>query len=101
MLVSTGMNWTQGLAEERLMQLLRLMNRLLDKHPDSRRRLLAWHTPVMIPVWQQVGRGLLCCECVGLSLVADVAAGEAQRCCGRVAGCSCCLLLCLQARCNE
>jgi hypothetical protein len=44
------------------MQLLRLMNKQLDRHADSRRRMLAWHTPVMIPVWQQVGR-VECSSC--------------------------------------
>jgi phosphatidylinositol kinase/protein kinase (PI-3 family) len=36
------------------MQLLRNMNRLLDKHPQSRRRHLAWHTPIIVPVYPQV-----------------------------------------------
>ena len=38
------------------MQLLRMMNRLLDKNPESRRRQLAWHTPTVVPVWPQVCR---------------------------------------------
>ena len=37
-----------------MMQLLRNMNRLLDKHPQSRRRHLAWHTPIIVPVYPQV-----------------------------------------------
>ena len=36
------------------MQLLRLLNRLLDKHPESRRRHLTFHTPAIVPVWMQV-----------------------------------------------
>jgi hypothetical protein len=36
------------------MQLLRLLNQLLERHPESRRRLLAWHTPIIVPVWPQV-----------------------------------------------
>jgi hypothetical protein len=37
-----------------MMQLMRNMNRLLDKHPQSRRRHLAWHTPIIVPVYPQV-----------------------------------------------
>lgn len=36
------------------MQLLRNMNRLLEQHPQSRRRHLAWHTPIIVPVYPQV-----------------------------------------------
>ncbi|WIA37453.1 hypothetical protein OEZ86_014371 [Tetradesmus obliquus] len=54
MLVQTGQNSTQGAADERMMQLLRLLNRLLERSPESRRRLLAWHTPIIVPVWPQV-----------------------------------------------
>lgn len=50
----TGQNSTQGAADERMMQLLRLLNRLLERSPESRRRLLAWHTPIIVPVWPQV-----------------------------------------------
>jgi transformation/transcription domain-associated protein len=39
-----------------MMQLLRLLNRLLERSPESRRRLLAWHTPIIVPVWPQVCR---------------------------------------------
>ncbi|BDA47386.1 probable transcription-associated protein 1 [Coccomyxa sp. Obi] len=55
-LVQTGQHWsnTSGAADERMMQLLRNMNRLLDKHPQSRRRHLAWHTPIIVPVYPQV-----------------------------------------------
>lgn len=55
MLLQTGQNSTQGAADERMMQLLRLLNRLLERSPESRRRLLAWHTPIIVPVWPQVG----------------------------------------------
>ena len=37
-----------------MMQLLRNMNRLLEQHPQSRRRHLAWHTPIIVPVYPQV-----------------------------------------------
>lgn len=53
-LLQTGQNSTQGAADERMMQLLRLLNRLLERSPESRRRLLAWHTPIIVPVWPQV-----------------------------------------------
>ena len=43
-----------GASDERMMQLLRLLNRLLDKHPESRRRHLTFHTPAIVPVWMQV-----------------------------------------------
>ena len=54
MLVQTGQNNAQGTTDERIIQLLRLSNRLLDAHPQSRQRALAWHTPVIVPVWVQV-----------------------------------------------
>lgn len=43
-----------GASDERMMQLLRLLNRLLDKHPESRRRHLNFYTPAIVPVWMQV-----------------------------------------------
>ena len=36
------------------MQVLRMMNVLLDKHPQSRRRGLSFNTLSIIPVWPQV-----------------------------------------------
>lgn len=54
----TGQNMSQGQADERMMQLLRLLNRLLERTPESRRRALAWYTPIIVPVWPQV------CACV-------------------------------------
>ena len=36
------------------MQLLRMMNKLLDRHPESRQRMLAWSAPTVVPVWPQV-----------------------------------------------
>ncbi len=54
MLVQTGQNNAQGTTDERILQLLRLGNRLLDAHPHSRQRALAWHAPVIVPVWVQV-----------------------------------------------
>lgn len=49
-----GQSTNQGLGEERMMQLLRCLNKLLDRAPESRRRLLNWHTPIIVPVWPQV-----------------------------------------------
>ncbi len=57
MLVQTGQNSSQGMADDRMMQLLRGLNKLLDAHPESRRRCLSWHTPISVPVWPQVGGG--------------------------------------------
>ena len=45
-----------GPSDERMMQLLRQLNRLLDKHPESRRRHLSFHTPAIVPVWTQASR---------------------------------------------
>lgn len=36
-----------------MMQLMRMMNRLLDKAPETRRRHLSFHTPVIVPIWPQ------------------------------------------------
>ncbi|MCL7050221.1 hypothetical protein MKW94_020144 [Papaver nudicaule] len=41
-------------SDERILQLFRLMNRMFDKHKESRRRHLSIHTPIIIPVWSQV-----------------------------------------------
>lgn len=41
-------------SDERMVQLFRVLNRLFDKHKESRRRHLAFHTPIIIPVWPQV-----------------------------------------------
>jgi len=46
--------WYAGSAEERMMQLLRLINGLLEKHPESRSRKLAAHAPIIVPVYSQV-----------------------------------------------
>ena len=53
MLVQTGQNWAQGTTDERIIQLMRLLNKLLATQPQARSRLLAWHTPMIIPVWPQ------------------------------------------------
>ncbi len=37
-----------------MMQLLRLINGLLEKHPESRSRKLAAHAPIIVPVYSQV-----------------------------------------------
>lgn len=51
-LVQTSL--TPNRADERVVQLMRHLNRLLDKHKQSRRRHLQFHTPVVVPVWPQV-----------------------------------------------
>ena len=61
-IVQTGQHWhgSTGSAEERMMQLLRLVNGLLEKHPQSRTRRLAAHAPIIVPVYSQVlNRSLL------------------------------------------
>ena len=40
--------------DEKQVQLLGMMNRLLDRHPKARQRCLAWSTPVVIPLWPNV-----------------------------------------------
>lgn len=52
--VQTGQNSSQGQADERMMQLLRLLNRPLERSPESKRRNLTWYTPIIVPVWPQV-----------------------------------------------
>lgn len=41
-------------SDERILQLFRVMNRMFDKHKESRRRHISIHTPIIIPVWSQV-----------------------------------------------
>jgi len=41
-------------SDERMLQLFRVLNKMFDKHKESRRRHLAIHTPIIIPVWSQV-----------------------------------------------
>ncbi|KAL2497632.1 Phosphatidylinositol 3- and 4-kinase family protein with FAT domain [Abeliophyllum distichum] len=41
-------------SDERILQLFRMMNRMFDKHNESRRRHIYIHTPIIIPVWSQV-----------------------------------------------
>ncbi|XP_042509195.1 transformation/transcription domain-associated protein-like [Macadamia integrifolia] len=41
-------------SDERILQLFRVMNRMFDKHKESRRRHICIHTPTIIPVWSQV-----------------------------------------------
>ncbi|XP_074308594.1 transcription-associated protein 1-like isoform X2 [Silene latifolia] len=41
-------------SDERMLQLFRVMNRMFDKHKESRRRHIYIHTPIIIPVWSQV-----------------------------------------------
>jgi len=62
-------HWYAGSAEERMMQLLRLINGLLEKHPESRSRKLAAHAPIIVPVYSQVQLVLTCIGCrLGQSL---------------------------------
>ncbi|XP_072974683.1 uncharacterized protein [Typha angustifolia] len=41
-------------SDERMLQLFRVLNKMFDKHKESRRRHLTIHTPIIIPVWSQV-----------------------------------------------
>ncbi|KAM3383848.1 hypothetical protein ACQJBY_008479 [Aegilops geniculata] len=41
-------------SDERMLQLFRVLNKMFDKQKESRRRHLAIHTPIIIPVWSQV-----------------------------------------------
>ncbi|KAM7251269.1 hypothetical protein ACFE04_023152 [Oxalis oulophora] len=41
-------------SDERMLQLFRVMNQMFDKHKESRRRHISFHTPIIIPVWSQV-----------------------------------------------
>lgn len=41
-------------SDERMLQLFRVLNKMFDKHKESRQRHLAIHTPIIIPVWSQV-----------------------------------------------
>ena len=41
-------------SDERMVQLFRTMNVHLAKHKESRRRNLAFHAPLIVPVWPQV-----------------------------------------------
>jgi hypothetical protein len=50
-LLQSGQTGGPGHADERLLQLMRLANALLDRQPDSRKRGLAWHAPAIVPVW--------------------------------------------------
>ena len=68
-LTTTGV---AGANDERMAHLMRAMNRLLDRHPQSRRRHLAWHTPAIVPVWPQVPPDtVLCLVCFFAGLQAQ------------------------------
>jgi len=41
-------------SDERILQLFRVMNQMFDKHKESRRRHICFHTPIIIPIWSQV-----------------------------------------------
>lgn len=51
MIIQQHQNWQQASVEERLLQLQRAFNRLLDAHPQSRARALHWYTPAVVPVY--------------------------------------------------
>lgn len=46
-------------SDERILQLFRVLNKMFDKHKESRRRHLLIHTPIIIPVWSQVNVSFL------------------------------------------
>ena len=37
-----------------MMQLLRGLNKQLDKEPESRKRNFVYYTPIIVPIWPQV-----------------------------------------------
>ncbi|XP_078446328.1 phosphatidylinositol 3- and 4-kinase family protein with FAT domain-containing protein isoform X2 [Wolffia australiana] len=41
-------------SDERILQIFRVLNKMFDKHKESRHRNLCIHTPIIIPVWSQV-----------------------------------------------
>lgn len=41
-------------SDERMLHLFRVLNRMFDKHKESRRRHINIYTPIIIPVWSQV-----------------------------------------------
>jgi transformation/transcription domain-associated protein len=43
-------------SDERMLQLFRILNKMFDKDRESRRHHLAINTPIIIPVWSQVGK---------------------------------------------
>ncbi|GAX77356.1 hypothetical protein CEUSTIGMA_g4802.t1 [Chlamydomonas eustigma] len=53
MLVQTGQSWSQSTTDERVVQLMRLFNKMLEAHFQSRAKFLAWHTPIIVSVWNQ------------------------------------------------
>ena len=51
-----------------MMQLLRGLNKQLDKEPESRKRNFVYHTPIIVPIWPQVCtllriQGSICRRC--------------------------------------
>jgi len=50
----TGHWSSTATSDERVLQLLRMYNQLLDRHPESRRRHLKFHTPAIVTIWPQV-----------------------------------------------
>lgn len=77
--VQTGQHWhgTTGSGDERMVQLMRMLNRLMMKHPESRSRRLSWHTPTIVPVWPQVRSLRHCCS---QQSAAGLCAEEAWQC---------------------
>ncbi|KAF5841324.1 hypothetical protein DUNSADRAFT_13399 [Dunaliella salina] len=50
MLVQQSQNVSQQSTEERIAQLMRSLNRMLDARPQSRSRALAWHVPMAVVI---------------------------------------------------
>jgi transformation/transcription domain-associated protein len=50
----TGHWSSTATSDERVLQMLRMFNQLLERHPDSRRRHLKFHTPAIVTIWPQV-----------------------------------------------
>ncbi|KAL6746236.1 hypothetical protein V8C86DRAFT_2445362, partial [Haematococcus lacustris] len=54
MIVLQSQNWLQHTTDERILQLLRGFNRLLDAQPQARSRNLQWYIPLLVPVQANV-----------------------------------------------
>ena len=54
MVIQQSQNYLQSSMEDRVLQLLRSLNRLLDAHPQSRARALGWYVPAIVPVHPSV-----------------------------------------------
>ena len=83
-----------GAADERMMQLMRMMNRLLDKAPETRRRHLSFHTPVIVPIWPQARSDTCSTKCLRwhrpVTACRDMRAASHQPCLQWCSSCCCC-----------